>query len=232
MSQVDINKKYNNFLSPKNLIIVNNEDLLEKYGIQASAITVEDAIGVLPKFCFVVNDPQLLRISTGLIDLNKNVLIKMGYANMLETVVEGEIAAVKSIFPSNGPPYIEVSGQAKTITDATPPTNTKPIFTLTYGRTLFSFISIASIQEQDRKTASIARASVTKAPTSNLHCSAECVGMPELKIQVLVSVAGVGNAYDGNYFVEKVTHKLNQSGYATKFVAEIPQKRMLLQPKI
>ena len=232
MSQVDINKKYNNFLSPKNQIIVNNEDLLEKYGVQASAITVEEAIGVLPKFYFAVNDPQLLQISTGLIDLNKNVLIKMGYANTLETVVEGEIAAVKTIFPSNGPPRIEVSGQAKIITNATPPTNNKPIFTLTYGRTLFSFISIASIQEQDSKAASIARASATKTPTSNWHCSAECVGIPELKTQVLLSVAGVGNAYDGNYYVEKVTHKLNRSGYTTKFEAETPQKRMLLEPKI
>jgi len=65
LSQVDINKKYNNFLSPKNQIILNNEDLLEKYGIQASAIPVEEAIGVLPKFYFAVNDPQLLQISTG-----------------------------------------------------------------------------------------------------------------------------------------------------------------------
>lgn len=122
----------------------------------------------------------------------------MGYTNKLETVIEGEIAAVKSFFPSNGPPRIEVSGKAKIITNATPPTNNKPIFTLTYGSTLFSFISIASIQEQDSKAASIARASATKAPTRNLHCSAECVGVPELKAQVLVSVAGVGNAYDGN----------------------------------
>lgn len=156
MYQVDINKKYNNFLAPKNQIIVNNEDILEKYGVQASAITVEEVIGVLPKFYFAINDPQLLPKSTGLFDLNKNVLIKMGYANTLETVVEGEIAAVKTIFPSNGPPRIEVSGQAKIITNATPPTNNNPIFTLTYGSTLFSFISIASIQEQDNKAASIA----------------------------------------------------------------------------
>lgn len=232
MSQVDINKKYNNFLAPKNQIIVNNEEILEKYGVQASAITVEEVSGVLPKFYFVVNNPQLLLKSTGLFDLKKNVLIKMGYANTLETVVEGEIATIKSIFPSNGPPRIEVYGQAKSITNTTPSTNNKPIFTLTYGSTLFSFISIASIQVQDSKTVSIARASVAKVSTSNLHCSAECVGVPELKAQILVSVAGVGNAYDGNYYVKKVTHELNQSGYATKFEAETPQKRMLLQPKI
>jgi phage protein D len=57
-------------------------------------------------------------------------------------------------------------------------------------------------------------------------------GVSELKTQVFMSVAGGGNAYNGNYYVEKVTHKLNQSGYTTKFEAEIPQKRMLLQPKI
>jgi hypothetical protein len=155
----------------------------------------------------------------------------MGYANTLVTVVEGEITAVKTIFPSNGPPRIEVSGQAKIITNATPPTNNKPIFTLTYGRTLFSFISIASIQEQYSKTASIVREPAIKAPTSNLHYSAECVGIPELKTQVLVSVAGVGNAYDGNYYVEKVTHKLNRSGYTTKFEAETPQKECFCNRK-
>jgi hypothetical protein len=62
--QVDINKKYNNFLAPKNQIIVNNEDILEKYWVQASAITVEEVIGVLPKFYFAINDPQLLPKST------------------------------------------------------------------------------------------------------------------------------------------------------------------------
>ncbi len=190
MSQVDINKKYNNFLAPKNQIIVNSEDILEKYGVQASAITVEEVIGVLPKFYFAVNNPQLLRKSTGLFDLKKNVLIKMGYANTLETVVEGEIAAIKSIFPSNGPPRIEVYGQAKNVTNSTQSTDNKPIFTLTYGSTLFSFISIASIQEQDSKTASITRASIAKVPTSNLHCSAECVGVPELKAQILSVCSG------------------------------------------
>jgi hypothetical protein len=232
LSQVDIYKKYNNFLAPKNQIIVNNEDILEKYGIQTSAITVEEIIGVLPKFNFALNNPQSLQKSTELFDLKKNVLIKMGYANTLETVVEGEIATIKSIFPSNGPPRIEVYGQAKNVTNTTPSTNNKPIFTLTYGSTLFSFISTASLQEQDSKTAPITRASVAKVSTNNLHCSAECVGVPELKAQTLVSVAGVGNPYDGNYYVKKVTHELNQSGYATKFEAETPQKRMLLQPKI
>ena len=110
MSQVDINKKYNNFLAPKNRVIVNNEDILEKYGIQASTITVEEAIGDLPNFNFTINDPLLSRINTELFELNKNIAIKVGYANTLETVAEGEITAVKSIFPSHGSPRIEVSG--------------------------------------------------------------------------------------------------------------------------
>ena len=99
-SQVDIIKKYNNFLVPRYKIIVNNEDLFEKYGIQASAITVEEEIGIFPKFIFSMNDLQLLQISTGLLKLSNSVTIKMGYANTLETIVEGEIKAVKSIFPS------------------------------------------------------------------------------------------------------------------------------------
>jgi hypothetical protein len=104
LSQVDINKKYNNFLPKK-----------PNYGVQASAITVEEVIGVLPKFNFVVNDPQLLRKSTGLFDLKKNVLIKMGYANTLETVVEGEIAAIKSISPLTGRQALKCIGKQKTL---------------------------------------------------------------------------------------------------------------------
>lgn len=51
------------------------------------------------------------------------------------------------------------------------------------------------------------------------------MGVPELRAKVLVSIAGVGNAYDRNYYVEKVTHKLNQSGYTTKFEAETPPEK-------
>ncbi len=222
MSQVDINKKYNNFLAPKNQITVNNEDILEKYGIQASAITVEEAIGDLPKFNFVINDLLLLRIRNGLFELKKNVAIKIGYASTLETVVEGEITSIKSIFPSDGPPRIEISGRARNIANAILVANNKPVFTLIYGRTLFNFISIASIQEQSSILAPNARASSLKVPKRNLRCSAECVGLPDLKAQILISVEGIGNTYNGNYYVEKVTHELKNGGYTTRFEAERP----------
>ena len=222
MSQVDIAKKYSNFLAPKNQIIINNEDMLEKYGALASAINIEEVIGVLPKFNFAVNDPQLLRTSNRLFELNKNVVITMGYANTLETVVEGEIEAVKSFFPSNGPPHIEVYGRAKTFTSATQSSNNKPLFDLTYGKTLFSFTSITKDQDQDSKVASIARKSAFTATTSNLRCSGECVGVPELKVRELISLNGIGKNYDGFYFVEKVSHKLKATGYSTKFEARTP----------
>ncbi len=222
MSQVDINKKYNNFLAPKNQITVNNEDILEKYGIQASEIIVEEAIEDLPKFNFAINDLLLLQIRNGLFELNKKVAIKIGYANKLETVVEGEITSTKSIFPSDGPPRIEVYGRARNIVNAIPVANNNPIFTLTYGRTLLSFISIASIQEQNSKLATNARASSLKVTKRSLRCSAECVGLPDIKAQILISVEGIGNTYNGNYYVEKVTHTLKNGGYTTSFEAERP----------
>jgi hypothetical protein len=46
-----------------------------------------------------------------LLELNKNIVIKMGNAITLETLIEGEIEALKSFFPSNGPSHIEVYGR-------------------------------------------------------------------------------------------------------------------------
>ena len=39
----NLSKKYSNFFAPKNQIIINGEDILKKYGITTSTITVEEA---------------------------------------------------------------------------------------------------------------------------------------------------------------------------------------------
>ena len=222
MSQVNIAKKYSNFLAPKNQIIINKEDMLEKYGEEASTIIVEEEIEVLSKFNFAINDPQLLQKSNKLFELNKNVVIKMGYASTLETMIEGEIESVKSFFPSNGPPHIEVYGQAKTSINPTRSSNNKALFDLTYGKTLLSFTSTISAQNQDSKVASIARKSAFRATTNNLRCSGECVGVPELKVREFIGLNGIGKNYDGIYYVEKVSHKLDVTGYTTEFEARSP----------
>jgi hypothetical protein len=219
MSQVDISKKYSNFLAPKNQIIVNNEDILERYGVQASEITIEETSEVLPKFSFVVNNLQLLQKSNKLFELNNNVVIKIGYSNTIEEVVEGEINAIKSIFPSNEPPRIEIYGQAKTSINPTQSTKNKPLFNLTYGSTLFSFTSTISNQEQISRAVTIARKSTAKTQASNLCCSGECVGVPDLKVRELIALNGIGKKYDGCYFVEKVLHELKVTSYITKFEA-------------
>jgi hypothetical protein len=231
LSQIDINKKYNSFLEPKNQIIVNNEEILEKFSIQTSEVTIEEAIGVLPQFYFVVNDLRLLGKNTGLFDLNKNVTIKMGYANTLDTVLEGEITTVKTIFPSNELPHIEVSGVAKSPVKAIQTTNNKPILTLIYGRTLYCFIFITNNLEQKSESKSLEEASAIKAPKRYLSCSGECVGLPELKAQILISIDGVGKTFDGNYYVEKVTHKFENGNYTTRFEATKPKKRILYHRK-
>jgi phage protein D len=222
MSQVDIAKKYSNFFAPKNQIIVNNEDILEKYGVQSSAITIEEVIGVLSKFTFTVNYPQFLLKGNGLFELKKNALIKIGYANTLETIIEGDINTIKTIFPSNGPPQIEVNGQAKTSINSTLSTKNKPLLDLTYGKTLISFTSTTSTQEQVNRTVTIARKSAVKAQASNLCCSGECIGVPDLKVREIIALNGIGKKYDGCYYVEKVSHELKVTGYTTKFEARTP----------
>ena len=187
--------------------------------MQASAITIKEVIGVLPKFNFAVNYPQLLRTCNKLFELNNNVVIRTWYSNTLEEVVEGEINAIKAIFPSNEPPRIEVYGQTKTSTNLTRSTNNRPLFNLTYGSTLFSFTSTTSTKDQVHRAVAIGRKSAVKTQGRNSCFSGECVGVPDLKIREIIALNGIGKKYDGCYYVEKVLHELKVTGYTRKFEA-------------
>ena len=177
MVTVDIAKKYSNFTAPRTQIFVNDYDICEKYGVSASSVTVEEQSGSKAKFLFSIEDPKCAWIKNELFELNSPLQIRLGYSNTLETVMNGEIASVKSIFPANGPPQIEVSGNAnKAHVDARSIGNS-PTYSLAYGRTLYSFTSTVTAEEQK----SIQRASTAKVQTNNMHCSSECVGFPDIK---------------------------------------------------
>ncbi len=47
-----------------------------------------------------------------------------------------------------------------------------------------------------------------------------CVGDPELRAKRLITVAGVGERFSGTYYLTRVTHTLDDSGYLCEFEAE------------
>ena len=220
MANVDIAKKYSNFTAPRTQIFVKEHDIREKYGISASLVTVEEASGSKAKFSFSIEDPKCQWIKSELFTLNSSVQIKMGYENAFETVVNGEIASVKSIFPANGPPQIEVSGDANKA-DTVRALNNSSSYSLAYGRTLYSFTSTTTAEEQKI----IHKASTTKVQTSNVHCIAECVGFPDIKPGEMVVLAGLATRFNQTYKVEKVTHSIDSSGYRIRFEAEMKKRR-------
>ena len=217
MVTVDIAKKYANFTAPRTQIFVNDYDIREKYGVSASSVTVEEASGSKAKFLFSIEDPKCAWIKTGLFELNRPLQIRMGYANTLETVINGEITSVKSIFPANGPPQIEVSGNASKASVAVRVAKNSSIYSLVYGKTLYSFSFTAAVEEQKN----IRKVSTAKPQTSNVQCTAECVGLPDIKPGEMVVLAGLATRFNQTYQVEKVTHSIDSSGYRTRFEARM-----------
>jgi hypothetical protein len=221
MANVDIAKKYSNFTAPRTQIFVNEQDIREKYGIAVSSAVIEEASGSKAKFSFSIEDPKCQWIKSEFFTLNSLVQIRMGYENALETVINGEIASVKSIFPARGPPQIEVSGDTNEAHAAARPVNNSSSYSLAYGRTLYSFTSTTNAEEEKI----IHKASTTKVQTSNVHCIAECVGFPDIKPGEMVVLAGLATRFNQTYKVEKVTHSIDSSGYRIRFEAEMKKRR-------
>jgi phage protein D len=229
MATIDLTKKYSNFFAPRTQIYVNQEDIQEKYGVTTSFVTVEEEADSKSKFSFFINDPQCAWIKTGLFELKKTVQVRMGYANTLEPVATGEITSVKSIFPSNGSPQIEIAGQANDTIDIALSQNDSPIYPLCYGKTLYSFTALTTATEQNGTRKILA----TQTPTSNLKCTAECVGLPDIKVGSNVSLTGLAPKFNQTYIVEKALHSMDNSlNFRTKFDAQMQLEKALFQPKI
>ncbi|MCW4000747.1 MAG: hypothetical protein NWE93_10950 [Candidatus Bathyarchaeota archaeon] len=218
MAQVDLTAKYSNFYAPKNQIIVNSEDLHQKYGITASTLSVEQNPSA-PKFRFTVNDPQSAWINTALFEPGQKVFVKMGYGAVLETVMEGEVSEVKSVFSADRGPQIEVLG-ASNPRQTPRATNAVPVCTLAFGSTLLNFTAIAAAENQPKTTA-ISRVPALKATAASLRCVAESIGLPEVRDSAAVALTGLGQKFNLTYLVEKAIHSWdNNFGFMTLFEAK------------
>ncbi len=74
MPQIDLSRKYSNFIAPKNQIIVNNIDVMQNYCILCSKIVVEQTLGEITKFNFSIDDPQAKWSNSSLFELNNIVM--------------------------------------------------------------------------------------------------------------------------------------------------------------
>jgi phage protein D len=219
MSQVDLSKKYADFLTPKKQIIVNNEDIMQKYCISSLNLAVEQILDDSTKFNFSIDDPQAKWSNMGLFEIEKTVEIKMGYDRVLETVVIGKVTAIKTIFPQNRAPIIEVFGEKKKAnTIASAPINF-PVYSLAYGNTLLSFTVVNTNENQHTNTQIVNRETTINVPNS--RCNGECIGLPDIKPGVNIALSRLGNKYNQIYFVEKAIHNWDKNlGFRTLFEAK------------
>lgn len=72
---------------------------------------------------------------------------------------------------------------------------------------------VRSVEEAKR----IATAELEKAGDSLITGSCETIGIPGIKQGVCLDLENVGSWFNGKYYVEKVTHKIDTSGYRTTF---------------
>jgi phage protein D len=71
----------------------------------------------------------------------------------------------------------------------------------------------------EREAKQIAQAILKDRVKEIVKASATCVGLPDLRAGRKVVIEGLGERFNGSYFVTDSTHTINDSGYITKFNA-------------
>ena len=208
-----LSKKYSNFLIPKIKVIINGEDITRINGIILSTVSAENSTTEPDKFALIIEDPQSDWISGELFDPNTPVEIKMGYSNILETIVAAQITSTKTTFSPNAKPQIQITGENKTPKNSPSPMNSAPITTLRYGKSLLSFSAQVKAENQNAQT-SLIESTMRKAPFT-IRCTAQCIGLPEIKPNRIVAMDGLGIKFNKNYVIEKSVHTFENAGYKT-----------------
>ncbi|MFC5741349.1 phage late control D family protein [Dyella tabacisoli] len=71
----------------------------------------------------------------------------------------------------------------------------------------------------EREAKQIAQAILKDRVKEIVKANATCVGLPDLRAGRKVMIEGLGERFNGSYFVTDSTHTINDSGYITKFNA-------------
>lgn len=62
-----------------------------------------------------------------------------------------------------------------------------------------------------------AKAALSERTREFLTADAETVGLPELRPDRTVQIDKIGDAFSKVYYIEKATHRIDASGYRTRF---------------
>lgn len=68
----------------------------------------------------------------------------------------------------------------------------------------------------------IAMGILHRGENERLEGNAETVGLPEIEIGEPIKLTGLGDRFNGDYYVEEVTHTVDSSGYSTSFSVRLP----------
>jgi phage protein D len=196
MVNIDVNKKYHNYMAPKTQVFVDHKDIFLNHNIFPTSISVEDRVSVQ----FTVDNASA-SINSALFKVGMALEIKMGYADVVEPVFGGEISAVKIIFSSNGQWQIIVFGKEKPAKESAA---VDTAISLAYGATLNSFTS-----------------TIDEATSSCISCIGESVGLPDMKPGVTIAITGLSGQFNRSYRVEKAIHTFDGiQGFRTQFEAK------------
>lgn len=102
--------RYGQFYAPNYSILVDGEDIFKENLIEITNVTFEDTLEGADRFSFSLSDPGAKWLDSNLFNLGKEVEIKMGYGDKLNTMMVGEIISVRPSFPSSGAPQLEING--------------------------------------------------------------------------------------------------------------------------
>ncbi len=203
-------KKYSNFYAPNCQITINEVNLQQPNNQIPTNVIVE--LAETQKFIIEFNTATLEFVNSDLIEPNKEVIIKMGYSNNLETIISAKISSVKTIFPSSGPPQLKIEGKNAVPTKVIQMGKPSLIATLQFGKDLYSFSSETI--------------SGSNIENSIINCKAECLGLPEIGPDAALRLSGLGAKFSKIYIVEKVVHTFGDSGYSTTFEGKTIKERI------
>lgn len=191
---------------------------MQNYCLLSSKLNVEQTLNGPTKFNFSIDDPQAKWSNSTLFELNNIVEIKMGYSTTLETVAIGQITETKTVFPPNRSPFIEISGENKALDNAISLVLDPNVYLLAYGNTLLSLSATVKFETQNPQTRINSREPSRN--KQNLHCTGECIGLPDIKPGAAITLSRLGKKYNQIYMVEKAIHLWEENlFFKTKFEA-------------
>ncbi len=71
------------------------------------------------------------------------------------------------------------------------------------------------LSEQEART--LARETLSRIAKDMVRGSGSTVGLPDLRAGTVIKIGGLGNRFNGRYFVTSTTHTLGDGGYTTQF---------------